>query len=300
MASPIWTGASTTVFNTAGNWSTGAVPIDADIVTYDGQGTQGCAGADHSSIEPAILNIYQSFLYTIGSASTALQLGPVLCNIGLPSLDGSSPAGPSLVNLNFTSDPVNCIVHSARTQGTSGLPCIVLTGTASANKLLVKGGSVGVGVFTPGVATTFATINVDGSTSNLVIGTNVTLTTLTISANGGYALLQSSATTVDANGGTIETRGTGTITTCNVGGKGILSGTGTITALNVTGECVLSGSASNARTITTCELLGPNARLDLRGTGTSVTFTNPIRVGYGASASQILTDDRVTVALVTY
>jgi hypothetical protein len=300
MPSPIWTGSSSNAFATAANWSTAAVPVDADTVTFDGQGTQAIAGSDQSAIEPAILDVYQSFLYSIGSASTALQIGPAICRIGLPSADGSQPAGPSLINLNFTSDVVACTVFNARSQGTSGLPCVVLTGTNASNTLRVNGGSVGVGVFTPGIATTFATITVDGSTSNLIIGTNVTLTTLYQALAGGYVLLQSAATTVDNNGGTIETRGTGAITTANIGGNGILSGTGTITNLNITGRCSLSGSGSASRTVTNCELLGPNALLDLRGCGTAVAFTNNVKIGYGASSSQILTDDRVTVSVSAY
>lgn len=298
MAAPIWTGTTSTAFGTNTNWSTSAVPADGDTVTFDGQGTQGVVGSDQSAIEPAVLDVYQSFLYTIGSASTALQIGPVLCRIGLPSQDGSQPAGPSLVNLNFTTDPVTCIVYNARQQGTSGQPCIILTGVNASNTLQVMGGSVGLGTFTPGVACTFSSVTVNGSQAYLIIGSNVTLTTLLI--QDGTVLNQSSTTTIDHQGGRIETRGTGTYTNIYAGGaSAILSSTGTISNLLLSGpcNCVLSGSGLNARTVTTCTLSGTACKLDLRGTGTSITFSNGIELTDGASASQILTDDSIKVTL---
>lgn len=298
MAAPIWTGSSSTAFGTAGNWSTGAIPIDTDTVTFNGLATQGIVGSDQSALEPTLLNIYQSFLYTIGSSTTALTFGPVTCNIGLPSDDGSTPSGPSQIFLNFGVDPVACTVYDARRTGVSGFPCIVLEGVNAGNTLIVKGGSVGLGIFTPGIAFTFASVTLLGPTANVVIGTNGTLAALNQSVNGGRCLLQSAVTTLDQDGGELETRGSGAITTAYIKGKARLNSTGTITALTVSG----SGNAdlsnnSTARTITACTIDGKEATIDLRNTNNSITLTGGIVLQNGASASQVLCDDRTKVWL---
>jgi hypothetical protein len=298
MAAPIFDGSTDGAFATAANWSTGSAPIDADIVTFNGIATRGIDGSDQSAIEPARTDVYKSFLYTIGSSTTALTLGSLIVNIGLPSDDGTSPAGPSQVFLNNGTDPVVCTIHDARPTGVSGFPCIVMEAVNASNTMLVKGGSVGTGLFTPGLAATWATITVNGPTANMTIGTNVTLTTLLI--QDGTCLMQSSVTTIDHQGGDLETRGTGTATTIYAGGRSAkLGSTGTITTLRVSGvcNCVLSGSGLAARTISNAFLSGTQCKLDLRGTGTAITFTNGIDLKDGASAAQILTDDEITVTL---
>jgi len=297
MPSPIWLG-TTTAFATASNWSTGVAPVDADIITFNGLATQGVVGSDQSAIEPAILNFYMSFAYTCGTSTTALSIGPVICNIGLPSDDGSSPSGPSQLFLNFGTDVVACTVHDARSQGVAGFPCIVLEGVNIANTLIVKGGSVGLGVFTPGIAATFLSVALLGPTVNMVIGTAVTLTTLSQSVNGGKCLLQSSVTTLDQDGGEIETRGSGAITTAFIKGKARLNSTGTITALTVAGNGLADFSRNSAaRTVSALTLDGTAATVDLRNTNNSVTLSAGIVLQNGASANQILCDDRTKVWL---
>lgn len=298
MAAPIWDGSTDGAFATGANWSTGSAPADGDIATFNGIAARGIDGSDQSAIEPARLDVFKSFLYTIASSATALTIGPAICNIGLPSDDGSGAAGPSQVFLNFGSDVVVCTVHDARPTGVSGFPCIVLEGTNASNTLLIKGGSVGTGIFTPGLAATWATITVAGSTANLVIGTNVTNTTLLL--QDGKVLAQSAATTIDHQGGDLETRGSAAVGTIYAGGRTAkLSSTGTITTLRVSGQCVctLSGSGLAARTISNVVISGTNCKLDLRGTGTAITLSNGIDLADGASASQILTDDGITVSL---
>lgn len=298
MPSPIWVGSSSTAFATDANWSTGLKPADADTVTFNGLATQGIAGSDQSAVEPALLNVYNSFAYTIGSSTTALTIGPVTCNIGLPSDDGSTSSGPTAVFLNFGTDAVACTVHAARATGTSGFPCVVLEANSASSTLIVKGGSVGVGIFTPGLAGQWSSITTLGPTANVVIGTNVTLASLNMAPTGGRVLLQSACTTVDQDGGELETRGSGAITTAYIKGKANLNSTGTISALTVAGqgEANFSGNSA-ARTVTACTLDGPYATIDLRNTNNSITLTGGIVLQNGASASQIKCDDRVKVWL---
>jgi hypothetical protein len=78
----------------------------------------------------------------------------------------------------------------------------------------------------------------------------VTLTTFT--QQDGDAVLGCAATTVNHNGGSLETRGSGAITTLNnaAGAITTCNSTGTITALNCYGTADFTKSTS-ARTVTT-------------------------------------------------
>jgi hypothetical protein len=176
----------------------------------------------------------------------------------------------------------------------NGFSCVVLRGTHASNKLIVKGGSVGVGVITPGEASTFAQIDVAGK-SDVTLGYGLTLTT--INQTGGEITLGSAVTTINQDAGKITTRGSGAITTANISGGLVSNSTGTITTLNVSGPGKADFSASpQARTVTDSFIYGNGATIDAdNGATLSVTFTNGVDCLQGAKTDQVNFGDSVTV-----
>ncbi len=93
---------------------------------------------------------------------------------------------------------------------------------------------------------------------------------------GGDNLLSSAATTINVNGGTLQTEGSGAYTTVNnTSGTFISNSTGTITTLNVSGTGISDFTKSQeARTVTT-------AKLDPSGTfkydPSVITLTNKLQ-----------------------
>lgn len=295
MAFKLWIGGSSNAFGTAGNWSPSGVPANGDTVVIDGNATQMIAGSDQSAITLAALRIFRSCTFDVGSSATPLKIGATICEIGLTPDGGSSATGPQTVALDFSSIQTACTVYTNRGSGAGGYSSTIIRGTNASNKLTVKGGSVGVGTIFPGEATTFTEIDVAGSDTNVTIGYGVTLTTL--NQSNGSIVLNCAATTINQDGGTLETRGSGAITTANISGQFVANGTGTITTLNVSA----SGSADftnspSARTVTNSNLYGATAFLLADNNAPlSVTFTNGVACKQGAKTKQVDFGDTVTV-----
>lgn len=258
----------------AGNWFLNSVPVDADNITIDARATNDLIySLNQSSVDPATLNIYQSYTHSLGSVDSPLRISPVAMKIGLPSEDGSRGSGPTLVNIDTGSNANTTDIYDSRTTGTSGLLPINLKGAHASNVIRVHGGTVGLATARPGDTATYPSIHVNGGTA--IVGAGVTATT--IQQNGGKLTLNVAATTVTQDGGTLETKGSGAVTTMYVGGTAKLNSTGTITTLEVRpgGKADFSGNTA-ARTVTTLRMY-KGATLDLdNGVPGSITLTNPI------------------------
>lgn len=289
---------------TAANWLPSGVPVDGDHVIIDGRAQVALIGTDQSSIELASLRIYKSCTANIGSRATPWQIGATLCEIGLPSESGGDTnSGPETIAIDFTADPTVTIVHDARETGADGAPCVNLRGTDSGNIIDVRGGSVGIGTLFPGEAATVATLHISGDATRVFVGFGVTLTTA--NQRAGFSIINCAATTVNLDGGELETRGSGAFTTFNCRGTAVLNSTGTITTLNVAAAGAADFSQSpQARTVTTLNMYGPTASLNLDNnayaTGAPVvTITNGIQLLQGARPSQISSPTNLEMTLAS-
>jgi len=243
VATLYWISTSSTSFNTAGNWSTGAAPSNGDTVIFNYLGTANCSTNLGTSLTTVTLIVEKSYTGTIGSISGATWTYLVLDGGTLhyhPTTGQGSPSGSPQVLVGFgsTAAVVN-VYDSASTSSAVYYPPLLVKGTSLT--LNHSGGSVGIGT-EPGVASTLTAANViqgSGSISpKLYIGDNVTTTALT--ANAGEILSRTNVTVAAAtiSGSAKYTYlGTGAHTTLTIGDGGVVThqGTGAIATLNVTG-----------------------------------------------------------------
>lgn len=257
----------------AGNWFTNAVPVDGDNVVIDARATDDLLySMNQSSVDLTTLDVYMSYVNQLGDTTNPLRISATTCQIGLPVGDGSSPSGPTFVNLDFGSVNNTTKVYNGRKTGINGLLPINLKGSHSANILHVYGGVVGVATARPGDTATFVTVKVDGGKCVLSSG----VTTSTVTQIGGELVQGCACTTLTQDAGTLETNGSGAITTATINGTAYLESSGTITTLEVrsSGNVDMTGSKV-ARTVTTLQMhKGSTLAYD----PAVVTITNPIQL----------------------
>lgn len=257
----------------AGNWFTNAIPVDSDNVVIDARATDDLIySMNQSTVDLTKLDVYMSYVNQLGDTTNPLRISATTCQIGLPVGDGSSPSGPTFVNLDFGTVNNTTKVYNGRKTGINGLLPINLKGSHSANILHVYGGTIGVATARPGDTATYVTINVDGGKCVLSSG----VTTTTITQDGGELIQGCACTTLTQNAGTLETNGAGAITTATINGTAYLEASGTITTLEVrsSGSADMTGSNA-ARTVTTVQLhKGCTFKYDPG----VVTISNPIQL----------------------
>jgi hypothetical protein len=211
MATYTWTGTNGT-FSTAGNWTPSGPPTTGDTVIFDHNATRSIDGANQSAVLLASLVVTDAFAYAIGSAGTELQIGATSLEIGKPTGNGQSYSGPTGIYLNTgTNANTTTIYGTGSTTPATGKDLVHIRGVSTSNELTMQGGSVGIATNAAADTATTPTINVTGGRLN--IGTGATLTTVTIA--GGTLVGRSAITTLNINGGTVETYGTFAITTVN-------------------------------------------------------------------------------------
>jgi hypothetical protein len=269
--------------NLATNWSGAAVPGAADDVYF-----QDCdidclynLGA-LSAVTLTSLNILASYTGKIGLPpftgdyyeyrATYLAVGATTINIG----DGpGSGSGRLKINTGSVQTTVNVRGTASAFDGT-GVYSLLWKGTHASNVVNVTRGNVGVAIY-PGETATILTLRVGYQTnqdgdSTVYCGSGVTLTT--INQEGGTLEINSGCTTVTKTGGTLTINSGNVTTLTNDAGTVYYKGTGTITTLNVgSGAKADFSQDMRARTVTTCNLYEGGEIYDPFGT---VTFTNGI------------------------
>lgn len=272
-------------FGTAANWSSGAVPVDADSVTIDGRSTKEITyGLNQSSVDLASLRIKQANAYNVGTTSYYLRIGATSVKIGEPAEDGATNAsGAQVINLDLGTAGASTVeVYNTRNTGSGGLPVLNLKGAHASHVLRVRAGSVGIATIKPDDTANFPVVSTNGGYLKIASGTSA-LTTLTQS--GGKVRLEAAATTVDQTAGELQTEGSGTITTANIGGKCIPNSTGTITTLNVQDKGLVDfGHSDAARTVTNANAYGSGRIEDPRNV---VNWTNGVDCRNGAETKQV-------------
>jgi len=276
----IWVGTDTGnegKFNTAANWLPAGVPVSTDHVHFINS-TQDCDGdLDQSALALGSLTIEQSYTGKIGTTSAYLQIGASVVKI--PHHYGpGSPAGSGRIKLDLGSVTAAAVTiegtSSSPTETTK--PPVRLLAANAGTTIEARKGKIGIAFDTGETSTidkcTVSYVSHKNTDAEVIIGEGVTLTTF--EQTGGDNVLQCAATTVDAEGGSLLTTGSGAITTLNAkGAKVTPNSTGTITTLDIDGGDVDFLKSAAARTVTNCTLDEPGT---LKYDPAVTTFTNKI------------------------
>jgi len=282
-------------WNTAANWSLGAVPVATnDVILENLTGVDILYGLCQQAVELASFKKDQSFTGKIAQAVYPRRLNSPTAEINYH--DGTAMSGWS-TRENYSFETTACTVNiygSSASSVDSGLaPVRVKTDTAG-SKIHVYKGIVGIGGNYEGETATVDTVSSLYTTSvandvQVYIGSGVTLTTM--NQTGGTVVQKCGCTTATILAGTFTKTGAGNITTVNnqggtasLGGSGTIgtlttgasaisypTTAGTITTNNVYGLCDLTRSRT-ARTITTTNLYKASAVLKFDPD--VITFTN--------------------------
>lgn len=242
-------------WNTADNWSTGAVPVNADDVYLEDSEVEVLYGLDQSAVALTSLTIKHSYEGKVGQATAYLQIAATTVNIGEHWLPGN-PTGAGRIKLNLGSTASTVTVSNSRaTASDENLPAIRLLCNNASTKVYVQKGKVGIAIEDATETSTLSQVIISHlanvtSDADVIVGAGVTLTALL--KTGGQAVLLCGATTVRNDNGTLTIAGTGAITTLDVyGGTVYCLSTGTITNLNCYGGRTDFLRSSATRTVTT-------------------------------------------------
>ncbi len=236
------------------NWSGGAVPVNADVVTLDFSADQIKYGLAQSGVTLAALYVTSSFSGELGLPVTNqdgtsypeyrsryLAIGATLCVIG----DGDG-RGSGRVNIDFGTVQTAMTVRATGTGLESDTEAVQLKGTHASNALTVAGGEVAVAGFNGEVSTL---LTLKESSGTVRLGPAVTLGTVT--QTGGTLTLHGAATTVTRTAGSTTLRGSGAYATLRVdGGSVVYASSGTVTNLFVqSGGTMDYSQDTRARTV---------------------------------------------------
>lgn len=243
-------------WDSAGNWSGGAVPGGAagqDVIVENWPGDI-LYGLDQSAIANALtsLAVRQSFTGSLGvdgiggSSGTPLRIKTSALEVGAHSGPGA-PAGSGRLRIDLGVTPSQVAIHNTGSPSDSTMPSLALLAESSDTNISVRRGSVGIAVrswetsVVGNISQGF--VSLGSSDSSLSVGAGVTLTSLTKA--GGAASLACGAGAITAAGGTLSLTGTGSYTTINNSGCAITDNSvGTVATLNQTGGTTVSNEAS--------------------------------------------------------
>lgn len=190
----------------------------------------------------------------------------------------SQNIGPRLVRLSLASANAVVLVTSSRASYAGVVPIDLLLNHSSAS-VNVIGGHVGIALAGAEVSVV-GTVRV-AEAGRVELGTGVTLTSL---YSTGNTRMQSGATNVIVDAGTVEAVGTAAITNLTVqNGRFIYNSTGTITAAIVGPGVLDCGKDIRPRTITDLELKKGGVFADPYSV---ITVTNGIELGSDADHLQ--------------
>lgn len=264
-------------WSVASNWSTGAVPVNADDVVIDGNNPI-YYGLDQSAVTLTSLTILNPKRRQIGldeeNAAGYTEYLPTHLKISATTITirKGSKSGSGWIKLDTGSIQTALTIFDTgkSIDASAGLEGMLWKGTHAANVVNVLGGSLGIGVLAGDVATVVTLRKTDATVR---CGSGCTLTTVTNEGRGALEIA-SAVTTLNVFPGSSSTLivGAGAITTLNCYGTVDHQGTGTITTLNVgsTGNIDFDNAAAPI-TITNTNLYAKSQGSD---TGKRIVFSN--------------------------
>jgi len=280
-------------FDAAANWSGAAVPVDGDDIVFANSDVSCLYGLGQSSVTPASITIDQSYTGEIGlperngtgSGSydeyrdTYLQLGDTSDATDIQvTIGNGTGSGSGRIKLNTGDSEASLKIYNTGNALENGIPALLWKGTDSSNTVELYRGSLGIAAL-PGESATVSSLSVgfienELGDATLEIGDGVTLTTVDMS--GGSVACNSAFTTLNMTNGELTHRD-GAVTTMNIdGGTVYYESTGTLTTGNVGGGGVLDFRRNmGARTVTNCSLYENGSLFDPQKT---VAWSNGIDI----------------------
>lgn len=236
-------------FSEQDNWSGNTVPVDTDTIVVD-QGSGTVLFGLTPAIQPAAVEIPLSFLGKIGMAAinvdTTSKPYTEYRTDYLTFDDNSatttytighgSGGGSGRLKINAGAGQCVWVVRGSGTREIASTPCVLLKGTHASNELNNWNGDVGVAFYAgeTSVIATLRTGNGVASSAQTYCGAGVTLSSCTITMNGGTMTTNSAVSTVTISNG-VWTHRSGNVATLNVDGGTVYweAGSATITTLKV-------------------------------------------------------------------
>ncbi|MFZ5829143.1 MAG: hypothetical protein ACOY3P_03610 [Planctomycetota bacterium] len=274
-------------WNTAANWSGGAVPVNSDDVIIDLPDVEILYGLAQSAVTLSSLKIVANQSLLIGLPrvnesgypeyrDTYLAIGATACTV-----EQRGSRSVTRLKLDTGSAQATLVVNGTGSEvgDEADVPAMCWKGTHASNAVTVNRGSLGIACL-PGEVATAAAIDIGyqsivESDSYVWCGAGCTLTT--VEKIGGNLRADASLTTLTQTGGNTTTRAAAAITTANIdGGTLYHESSGTITTANIgSGAALDLRRDMRSRTVTNANLYSGGAIYD---PGKSVTWTNGIDV----------------------
>ena len=211
-------------WSTATNWSGGVIP-GADTVYIEDSAVSILYGLDQSGVTVTALHVPANFTGQIGLPErnqrgyteyrdTHLKVSVTTLNIGI-----GPGAGSGRIKINTGTNVCTCNVERTGQTLEPGVPSFCWKGVHASNALNVQRGYVGVAFFGLDAAT-LPTLRVGhtgnpGGDSQVFCGSGSTLTT--INQLAGVLEVNSAVTTLTIRGGVCTVRGSGAVTTLELG-----------------------------------------------------------------------------------
>lgn len=269
-------------WNTAANWSTGAIPVTGDDVVISDSTLNISFGLDQHLVLLNSLRIAQSYTGLLGlnrsvfttsadgNTNNALytEYQPLYLQVGLQSsqlvvigesnsTSGSTLAGARRIMLDLGSSAGTVeIQNTSSSAAESSRPVVrIKCNNASLNCFVRSApGGFGVAIDQNGETSTLGKMEITDTTgaSKVVTGLGTTITTWEQYSGTNKLQAGATVTTVNVKAGTLQIEGSFATTTLNLyAGTLKTNSTGTITTMNLYGGTVDFTGSSRARTVTT-------------------------------------------------
>ncbi|OHB81788.1 MAG: hypothetical protein A2W31_06585 [Planctomycetes bacterium RBG_16_64_10] len=256
-------------WDTAANWSGGALPANTNDVVIENSDVDILYGLDQSALTFASLAVKQSYSGKIGLPrrnaggyfeyrDQSLKCGATLVNIGDGDGQGS---GRIKINTGTVAATITVFNAGTPTEYNDGIPAVLLQGSHAANALVVIKGDVGSAFFAAETAqyASIKTAYKDSPAGDVKLRCGSGVTHGTITQAGGVVEINSNATTVSQTEetatlwlkgaaavttltaeGLVKSHSTGTIGTATI--RGVFDKRGTMTAQTITNLTVTAGA----------------------------------------------------------
>lgn len=268
-------------WSTPANWSTGAIPVIGDTIILSNNSTNIAYGLDQSAVTGVTLRSEQSYtgrvgldytVFTTGAdgianvasrpeyRTTELNLGATIWTHGDSAGIGSLTGSQRFILRTGTGNCQATIINTASISADNGRPCVRWRGVNASSVLNVRAAPGGFGVAAEQAAdvATFLTLNCTDATGQARIVTGLGITATNLISSGGTHVFRWNVkpTTLTVSGGNVRTEGAAGIGTINCNGGVITSNnTGLIDLLNANAGTVSFLGSSNARTVTTINVV---------------------------------------------
>lgn len=279
MPTNYWTSTSDGDYSDSANWSLAAVPTTGDDVVIPAGTAAINEGLNQSSVSIASFRAMAG-CGSIGTASAPLQIRgcPIEINAGY---DGSQTlAGRIHVDAGSAAAATMTVYAgpSIATESASGLYAVRVKSAHASSILRVLGGYVDVAGNVPGETATFATIDATRGPGQSIaprvrVSSGVTLTTF--ASSGGDHIVRCAVTTIQNDGGTTRTEGSGAVTNMNcTAGTIVSNSTGTVANPTAEGSGTIDFSQSRAPRTATSPKIKPGGTIV--SDDSYMTFTNKL------------------------